>query len=173
MKHLAVVLFLASVAWAQAPATNPVSTSGPPVVAVPVVVLPAPTMLPSFFVSGGGGYAVPGGKLAYASASSLELPQQTYVTIAVEYTMVKGHLQPCELAGLSKPLYQVGPIVAGLTGLGGSCTGPTGKTTAVGYAQPFVYIPWGPLPVGNIVTFMKNTDGSGWKFSLGFTLKRN
>lgn len=163
MKHVAVILFLASIASAQSP-PQPAAT-------IPLN-LPAPTMLPSFFVSGGGGFASPGGKFAYASASSLELPQQTYITIAEEYTIVKGKITPCTLGGLSKPLYQIGPLVAGLTGLGGSCTSPTGATTAIGSAQPFLYVPWGPLPVGNIIAFMKNTDGSGWKFTLGFTFRR-
>lgn len=161
MKHLAALLFLASsLALAQAPPADPAPLP-----------LPAPTMLPKFFVSAGGGFAEPSGKFAYMSESTLVLPQQTYATVAQEYTLVKGQVQSCTFGGLSKPLYQLWIVTAGITGLGGGCTSSSGDTAPAGSGQVFLNIPWGPLPVGNIITFRKNTN-TGWKVTLGFSFGR-
>ncbi len=70
------------------------------------------------------------------SESTLVLPQQTYATVALEYTLVKGQVQSCTLAGLTKPMYQLSVITLGLTGLGGGCTGTNGKASAAGSGQP-------------------------------------
>lgn len=151
MKHLAFVLF-AGVALAQAP----------------LPALPAPTMLPKFFVSGGGGFASPSGSFAYASESSLVLPQQTYATVAQEYTLIKNQVQSCTLAGLSKPMYQLSVVTLGVTGLGGGCTSSSGDSSPAGSGQVFLHIRWGRLPIGNLLAFRKNTN-SGWKVTLGFS----
>jgi hypothetical protein len=155
MKHFAALLFLWSsislTAFAQSP---------PPV-------LPSPTMLPTTIYSAGGGFASPNGKFAYASVSRLALPQQTYVTGAIEYTMINGTIQTCPLGGFTKPIYQLSIVTVGMTGLGGVCTNPEGKNTAAGSGQAFAYIRWGKLPIANVVTVMKNTD-TGFKVTLGF-----
>ncbi len=170
MKRALWILFLASLGFAQAPAPSPPAASS--AVTIPLT-LPAPTMLPKLFVSGGGGFANPGGSFAYVSESTLVLPQQTYATVALEYTLVKGQVQSCTLAGLTKPMYQLSVITLGLTGLGGGCTGTNGKASAAGSGQPFFYVRWGKLPMGNVVTFIKNTDGTGWKVSLGFSWSKD
>lgn len=130
--------------------------------------IPAPTDLPKYILTAGGGYASPGGKFAYTSASALVLPQQTYTTVAQEYTLIKGQVQSCTFAGLTKPIYQLSIITIGLTGLGGGCNSTDGATSAAGSGQGFAYIRWGKLPIGSVVTVMKNTD-SGWKATLGFS----
>lgn len=169
MKHLALVLFaglLMGRAFAQAP------PEPPPAVTIPVP-LPAPTMLPKYFVSAGGGYATPGGKFAYVSESSLVLPQQTYATVAQEYTIDKNHqVQSCTFVGISKPMYQLWGITLGVTGLGGGCTSSSGDSSPDGSGQIFLNIPWWKLAEGNVITFRKNTN-SGWKVTLGFSFGKS
>lgn len=159
MKHAALILFLATASlFAQG--------------TVPAVPLPAPTMLPNLFVSGGGGYASPGGTFAYTSVSTLALPQQTYLTGAVEYTLVKGQVESCTLGGMTKPMYQLSIITVGVTGLGGGCQSTTGSASLVGSGQGFLYFRWGKLPIGNVLTVLKNTN-TGWKVTLGFSWSRD
>ena len=130
--------------------------------------LPAPTMLPRTFVSSGGGYASPGGSFAYISLSTLALPQNTYATVAQEYTMQKGQVQSCTFAGVSKPLYQFSVFTIGLTGLAGGCNSTNGGSAPAGSGQGFLNIRWWKLPESNLITVMKNTTG-GWKVTLGFS----
>lgn len=83
---------------------------------------PVPSNNLQYFVSAGGGAVVPGhgGKFFYWSVSRY-LGQQTYATVATEYTIQKGAVVTCPLAGVSKVLYTLGPVTVGLTGLGGAC----------------------------------------------------
>ncbi len=130
-----------------------------------------PTMLPKYIVTAGGGFASPNGKFAYISESSMVLPQQTYATVSQEYTLIKGQVQSCTFAGLTKPMYQFSVVTVGLTGLGGGCTSSSGETSGAGSAQGFLHIRWGKLPLGNVVTVMKNSN-SGFKVTLGFSGSR-
>lgn len=187
-RGLASLLLFVAPIWSQAvpapPAPAPVALSPDLIKAIqdaltkasapaPVVIpLPAPTMLPTTFVSGGGGFASPSGKFAYASISTLALPQQTYATGVVEYTLVKGQVETCTFGGVSKPMYQVSFITAGLTGLGGGCNSTNGNSAVAGSGQIFLYFRWGKLPLGNVLTFMKNTN-SGFKVTLGFSLSKD
>lgn len=183
--RLAALLLLSLPIWSQGTAVSPaglppdvvksiqdalakaaVPVAVPPVAGIPVA---SPSDLPKYVITAGGGYASPGGSFAYTSASALVLPQNTYTTIAQEYTLIKGQVQSCTFAGITKPIYQFSIITIGLTGLGGGCNSTNGTTSAAGSGQGFAYFRWGRLPFGNVVTVMKNTDGSGWKATLGFS----
>lgn len=150
---------------APVPAAGPSNSPAP--ASLPDIPALAPTMLPKTIITAGGGYSSPGGTFAYASFSTLTLPQQTYVTGAIEYTLVKGQIQTCTLAGLTKPLYQFWYVTFGLTGLGGGCMSTSGSSSPIGSGQPFLYFRFGKLPFGAVVAGTKNTDGSGWKVTLG------
>lgn len=129
--------------------------------------LAAQTMrLPKVLITGGAGFASPNGKFAYASESSLLLPQNTYTTIAWEDTIIKGQVQSCTLAGVSKPLYQFGWTTVGLTGLGGGCTSTTGAATGTMSGQAFLHVGFGTKPWGVVFTAVKNSSG-GFKATIG------
>jgi len=134
---------------------------------------PAPqaSTLPKIVLTAGGGFASPNGKFAYVSESSLVLPQGTYATISQEYTIIKGVVQSCTFAGATKPMYQFSVVTVGLTGLGGGCTSSAGDTSGAGSAQGFLFIKWGHLPFGNVITAMKNSN-TGFKVTLGFSMQR-
>ena len=124
------------------------------------------TYLPKLVITGGGGFASPNGKFGYVSESSY-IGAGTYATVAIEDTITKGVVQQCTLAGITKPIYQVNILTAGLTGLGGGCTSTAGTSTAAGAGQAFLDVQWGRLPLGNVVTVMKLTTG-GYKLTIGF-----
>ena len=124
------------------------------------------TFLPKLVVTGGGGFASPNGKFGYVSESTY-VGAGTYATVAIEDTIVKGNVESCTLAGVTKPLYQLSVFTAGLTGLGGGCTSTAGTSTATGAGQAFLDVQWGKLPLGNTITVMKLTTGS-FKVTIGF-----
>lgn len=163
---------VAQVTFPQAPVSQPVATAVPVKAAT---ASPAPasiplttnvTWFPKTIIGGGGGFSSPNGKFAVASESSY-IGAGTYSTVAIEDVIVKGKIQSCTLAGITKPLYQLGPFTAGLTGLGGACQAPTGSADAAGSGQAFVDIRWGKLNWGNTIAVTKNTS-DGWKVVLVF-----
>jgi len=129
---------------------------------------PAPQELPKVILTTGGGFASPNGKFAYISESSLILPQGTYATVSQEYSIIKGVVQSCTFAGITKPLYQFSIFTIGLTGLGGGCNSTGGDTSGAGSGQGFLHVNWGKMPFGNVITVAKNTSGA-YKVTLGFT----
>ena len=139
--------------------------------AVALGVAQTPQEPPKYILSGGGGFASPNGKFAYVSESSLILPQGTYATVSQEYTLIKGAVQSCTFAGISKPIYQWSLLTIGLTGLGGGCTSSSGDTAGAGSGQGFLHVKWGHLPFGNVITAAKNSN-TGFKVTLGFTVQR-
>lgn len=159
MRFLALI-FCCAMATAQqtTPAQNPTAAPVPSS-------LTNVTYLPKVVVTGGGGFSSPNGKFAYASESTY-IGAGTYATVAIEDTITKGVVQSCTLAGVTKPVYQVKVLTAGLTGLGGGCTSTAGTSTAAGAGQAFLDIQWGKLPLGNVVTVMKLTTG-GYKLTIG------
>lgn len=123
--------------------------------------------LPKYVVSAGGGSIVPGsehGIFAYYSAS-VYIGQQTYATMANEYTMTKGTVQTCPVAGASKILYSYGPLSLGTTGLAGACS-----NTPAGIIQGFGSYHFGKSAWSALVTATKPfTSGASQavKISLG------
>lgn len=125
---------LAQVIIPQAPAVNAAPAAVPAAVALPASGI---SYLPKFYGSVGGGGTVPGkGRFAYESISAY-LGQETYATTVQEFTLAKGAVQSCTMAGLSKPLYQFGFLTLGITGLGGGCSSTAGTSGAAGAAQGF------------------------------------
>jgi hypothetical protein len=125
-----------------------------------------PTYLPTWVVSAGVGALTHGsGKLGYDSVS-YNVGQATYVTAVNEYTVVKGVLETCPLAGLTKALYQFRGVTVGTTGLGGAC-----NAAPAGTAQGFVHMRWKQSHWGVALTATKPfTSGvsNAVKVSLGF-----
>jgi len=117
-------------------------------------------VLPNLVISGGGGFASPNGKFAYASVSKL-LDAATYSTSAQEYSLVGKTVQSCTLTGLSKMLYTFGAMTAGITGMGGGCA----AGSAIGEAQGFLDIRYRQSNWGVAVTAMKTTNG-GFKVTI-------
>ena len=92
----------------------------------------------------------------------------TYATVAIEETIINKQVQTCTLAGVTKPMYQVGVLTAGITGLGGGCTSTAGSATPQGSGQGFLDISLGKSRAwGLVLTATKNTTG-GWKATLAF-----
>lgn len=133
-----------------------------------VPVTPVAATLPKIVLTGGGGFASPSGKFVYISESSLVLPQGTYATVSQEYTLIKGLVQSCTFAGVSKPIYQFSVFTVGLTGLGGGCNSTNGISSGVGSGQGFLHIKWGKTHFGNVFTITKNTNSS-YKLTLGWS----
>lgn len=113
--------YLATDATPTLPSSANSATDAPVITAI---ALPTPTYMPKYVVSTGGGAIVPGsgsGIFAYYSAS-VYLGQATYATMANEYTIIHGSVETCPLAGVTKALYQYGPLSLGTTGLAGACS---------------------------------------------------
>lgn len=140
---------------AQVPA--PIVQIATPAIASAITSASKITYSPDMLVSAGGGYASPNGKFGYYSVSK-SVGQNTYATMANQYTIVGGKLESCALAGLTKEMYQFGPLVLGLTGLGGGCEGFSGNAGAAGSAQAFAHIHFGKSPIGLAITGMKTTS---------------
>ncbi len=145
------------------PAPPPVTIPLPPV-AQSITSATAVTWLPKFIITGGVGFASPNGKFVYGSESSY-LGSGTYTTVAVEETLIKGTVESCTLAGITKPLYQYSYFTIGLTGLGGGCVATTGNASPMGSGQGFLDIRFGRTAYGIVLTGTKNTSG-GWKFTI-------
>lgn len=158
---------LAQVTFPAAPAQVPASANQP--VSAVDIPLPPPSgsikYQPSVIISGGGGFASPSGKFAYYSISKATGVQNTYLTAAQEYTLVKGEIQSCTLAGASKPVYEFGWLDIGLTGLAGGCSSTDGKASVAGSGQVFALLHFGKSPFGMVVTALKNNTG-GYKVTL-------
>lgn len=120
---------------------------------------------PSVIISAGGGFASPNGKFAYYSISKATGIQNTYLTAAQEYTIVKGHVESCTLAGASKPIYEFGWLDIGLTGLAGGCSSTSGQAAVAGSGQVFALVHFGKSPLGIVITALKNNTG-GYKVTL-------
>ena len=177
MKRLVIIgvaLLLALAAPALSQVTFP---QAPPATAVPLPV-PAPPGVgailapagafkyqPDVIISAGGGFASPNGKFAYYSISKATGVQNTYLTAAQEYTIVKGQVQSCTLAGASKPIYEFGWMDIGLTGLAGGCSSTSGQTGAAASGQAFALLHFGRSPFGMVITALKNNTG-GYKVTL-------
>lgn len=151
--RLCVLFFLAVGALAQTvPTTGPLNAK--------------PTYLPTWVVSAGAGVLTHGsGKLGYDSVS-YNVGQSTYVTAVNEYTLVKGALETCPLAGLTKIMYQFRGVSVGTTGLGGAC-----NAAPAGTAQGFVHIRFKQSQWGVALTATKPfTSGvsNAVKLSVGF-----
>jgi len=158
---------LAQVTFPQPP---PAASAAQPQAAIPdVSAVMAPTgafkYQPSVIISAGGGFASPNGKFAYYSISKATGIQNTYLTAAQEYTIVKGQVQSCTLAGASKPIYEFGWLDIGLTGLAGGCSSTDGKASVAGSGQVFGLLHFGKSPLGIVVTALKNNTG-GYKVTL-------
>ena len=141
----------------------------------PVVAAALPTSsityLPRFYGSVGGGGIVPGhgGRFAYESISAY-IGAQTYATTVQEFTISKGKVQSCTLAGVSKIMYQFGFVSIGLTGLGGGCNSTSGDSGAAGAAQGFASFHLGKSGMSIVATGDKTftADGrQGVKLTLG------
>lgn len=170
MKILCSILVLSFALRAQCPpgftcspapvVTTPVAVPGPlPVISTPI------TYAPNVLVSAGGGFSSPSGKFAYYSISKATGVQNTYLTAAQEYTISKGKVQSCTLAGVSKPIYQFGALMIGITGLGGGCD-TNGNVRPAASAQAFLLVHKGAW--GGVLTGMKNSD-SGYKLTFAPT----
>lgn len=133
---------------------------------LPIPLSTGVTWTPKIIVTGGGGFASPNGKFAYASESTF-VGAATYTTVAVEDTLIHGNVESCTLAGISKIMYQFSILSIGITGLGGGCTSTTGSAIGAASGQGFLDIRWGKTAFGNMLTVTKNTSG-GWKATLGF-----
>lgn len=121
---------------------------------------------PKYIVTGGGGFASPSGKFAYASESTY-VGQGTYATVAQEYTTLHGQVESCTFGGASKLLYQWSLVTVGLTGLGGGCQSTNGSAGGAASGQGFLDVRWGKLPFGNTITAEKTSVG-GFKITVGF-----
>lgn len=162
---------LAQVTFPQAPAAaQPVaktaSIPAPTIAAAAAPALPTSniTYLPQYLVNAGAGATIPGsGRFAFWSVSTY-LGQQTYATAATEYTISKGQVSTCALAGVSKVMYQYGALSIGLTGLGGGCTNPSGSSPAAS-AQGFASLHFGKSSWSAVITGMK-TSGEEFKLTL-------
>lgn len=96
------------------------------------------TYLPQYLVTAGGGAVVPGHGAGFAYWSvSRYLGQQTYATAISEYTMTKGVVLTCPMAGITKVVYQLGPVSFGLTGAGGACSGTNAGASSAASGQAF------------------------------------
>ncbi len=130
------------------------------------------TYLPKLYGSVGGGAVVPGsGKFGYESIS-LYLGQQTYATTINEYTISKGQVQSCTLAGLSKLMYQFGFVSLGTTGLAGGCNATSSSGGVAGAVQGFASFHIGKSGFSIVATGDKTftSDGrQGIKATLGFS----
>jgi len=94
--------------------------------------------LPKWYGSLGAGAVVPGsGKFAYEAIAAY-IGAQTYATTVNEFNIVKGQVQSCAMGGLSKILYEFGPLSIGTTGLAGGCTATSTSGGAAGAVQPFL-----------------------------------
>jgi len=122
MRLLAILLLAILPTFGQVPTVIPTAS-----------VANKPTYTPQWVGSAGAGATVPGnGKFAYYSISTF-IGQNTYATIANEYTITSKGVQTCSLAGITKDMYEFGHFDAGVTGLGGGCinsntsAGPTAQ----------------------------------------------
>ncbi len=142
--------------------------TAPPISSVPQFIPASPiTYSPNILVSAGGGFASPNGKFGYYSISKA-IGQNSYATMAQQYTIVKGKIQNCALAGLSKEMYEFGPLVLGITGLGGGCEGFSGDATAAANAQAYAHFHFGKSAWGAVLTVMKTTN-PGYQVTLAPT----
>jgi len=148
---------------------QPIQQAVAPVVAA-VAATSNITYLPKFYGSAGGGAVVPGsGKFAY-EAISVYLGQQTYATTVQEFTISKGTVQSCTMAGISKVAYQFGFVSLGMTGLAGGCNSTSGSSGGAGAAQGFASFHLGKSGMSIVATADKTftTDGrQGVKATLG------
>lgn len=128
------------------------------------------TYLPKLYGSVGGGAIVPGsGKFGYQSIS-LYLGQESYATTINEYTITKGQVQSCTLAGLSKVMYEFGFVSIGTTGLAGGCNATSTSGGVAGAVQGFASFHLGKTGFSIVATGDKTftTDGrQGVKMTLG------
>lgn len=99
----------------------------------------APTYAPSYFITVGGGDQAPGhgAAFAYWSVSSY-VGQQNYATAITEYSISKGQIITCPLAGISHVLAGAGPASFGMVGAAGACSGTSSGASSAAAAQGFV-----------------------------------
>lgn len=122
---------------------------------------------PKIIVSGGGGFVSPNGKFIYASESTY-IGAATWTTVATEQTLIHGQVTSSTLAGVTRALYQFGPVTVCITGLGGGSTSTSGSAGAAWSAQGCVDVRWGKTAYGNVVTAMYDSASKGVKVTLGF-----
>lgn len=155
IKALLLGLLTACGLWAQqaTPVSNPV------------------TYLPKLIVTGGGGYVTNHGSFSYASESNY-LGQSMYSTVAQEYTLDKArHVTSCTVAGITRPLQQLGPLVIGITGLGGGCSSTSGSSGGAWSAQGFADVRFGKSNYGMTLTASTSQDHDV-KISLGLRIAK-
>jgi hypothetical protein len=128
------------------------------------------TYLPKFYGSVGGGAVVPGsGKFAYEAIAAY-IGMATYAMTVQEFTLSKGTVQSCTMAGVSKVMYQFGFVSLGITGLGGGCNSTSGSSGGAGAAQGFASFHLGKSGMSIVATADKTftTDGrQGVKATFG------
>ena len=98
----------------------------------------APTYAPNYFVTAGGGDQTPGTGAAFAYWSvSRFLGEQNWASVITEYSMAKGQVITCPLAGVSHAVGGIGPVTFGLVGAGGACSGSVSGSSSAASAQGF------------------------------------
>jgi hypothetical protein len=134
------------------------------------LLLTAQTYAPNTLYTAGAGAITKGhgGTFAYWSLSKY-IGQNSYATVISEYTMSKGAVLTCPLAGVSHIAWQGGPVSLGLTGAGGACSGDSngsqGAASAQGFADFHIKGAWNIIATAR-KTFTANGD-SAVKLSLG------
>ena len=100
--------------------------------------IPAPTYAPNYYVTVGAGDQTPGPGAGFAYWSiSRYLGEQNYASVVTEYSMAKGQVITCPLAGVSHAVGGLGPVTFGLVGAGGVCSGSVSGSSSAASAQGF------------------------------------